>query len=171
MNYRLGVVRLPRASGADEGVAAPRIRQLRRCSISRRAEVGAEEHRGVRRRSGARDDLRRVGRIVERERRCWRRRSRRDCSTARSARAAGSSRERRRAPTPRNAVSGWRRRSGRASLADLRAVPRRKLLAVDTFRSGVNVDGYVLPEDVRTIFAAQQAEQCCPFSSDRTRTR
>jgi para-nitrobenzyl esterase len=42
---------------------------------------------------------------------------------------------------------------GARALADLRNVPADKLLAVDTFRSGVNVDGYVLPEDVRTIFA------------------
>jgi para-nitrobenzyl esterase len=42
---------------------------------------------------------------------------------------------------------------GARTLADLRAVPAEKLLAVDTFRTGVNVDGYVLAEDVRTLFA------------------
>jgi para-nitrobenzyl esterase len=42
---------------------------------------------------------------------------------------------------------------GARTLADLRAVPAEKLLTVDTFRTGVNVDGYVLSEDVRTIFA------------------
>ncbi|HXI28824.1 MAG TPA: carboxylesterase family protein [Vicinamibacterales bacterium] len=42
---------------------------------------------------------------------------------------------------------------GAKTLADLRAVPADKLLGVDSFRTRVNVDGYVLPEDVRTIFA------------------
>src|SRR5262249_4220487 len=42
--------------------------------------------------------------------------------------------------------------SGR-TLADLRALPADKLLGVESFRTAVNVDGYVLPEDVRSIFA------------------
>ena len=42
------------------------------------------------------------------------------------------------------------------SLAALRAVPAEKLNAVQAFRTGVNVDGYVLPQDVRSIFAAKQ---------------
>ena len=41
---------------------------------------------------------------------------------------------------------------GAKSLQDLRAVPADKLLAVDTFRSNANADGYVLPEDVVTTF-------------------
>ena len=56
--------RLPRASGADEGIAAQRVRQLRHPRSDRGAAVGAEEHRRVRRRSGQRHDLRRVGRLV-----------------------------------------------------------------------------------------------------------
>ncbi|HJZ73331.1 MAG TPA: carboxylesterase family protein [Vicinamibacterales bacterium] len=39
------------------------------------------------------------------------------------------------------------------TLADLRALPADKLLGVESFRTAVNVDGYVLPEDVRSIFA------------------
>jgi para-nitrobenzyl esterase len=42
------------------------------------------------------------------------------------------------------------------SLAALRAVPAEKLSAVQTFRTGVNVDGYVLPEDVRSLFASKK---------------
>ena len=47
-------LRLLRASGADQGIAAPRLRQLRSARPGGRAAVGAEEHRGVRRRSEAR---------------------------------------------------------------------------------------------------------------------
>ena len=42
------------------------------------------------------------------------------------------------------------------SVQALRAVPAEKLLAIQTFRTGVNVDGYVLPEPVRSIFAARK---------------
>jgi para-nitrobenzyl esterase len=45
---------------------------------------------------------------------------------------------------------------GADSLAALRAVPAEKLNAVQAFRTGVNVDGYVLPEDVRSIFDAKK---------------
>ena len=48
---------------------------------------------------------------------------------------------------------------GAGSLAALRAVPAEKLNAVQAFRTGVNVDGYVLPQDVRSIFAAKQQSQ------------
>ena len=41
---------------------------------------------------------------------------------------------------------------GAKTLKDLRAVPADKLLAVDTFRTNANADGYVLPEDVPTTF-------------------
>ena len=58
---------LPRASGADEGVAAQGLRQLRHPRSDRGAAVGAEEHRRVRRRSGQRHHLRRVGRLVLRQ--------------------------------------------------------------------------------------------------------
>jgi len=42
---------------------------------------------------------------------------------------------------------------GARTLADLRALPAEKLLGIEEFRTRVNVDGYVLPEDVRSIFA------------------
>jgi para-nitrobenzyl esterase len=42
------------------------------------------------------------------------------------------------------------------SLQALRAVPAEKILAVPSFRSGVNVDGYVLSDDVRSIFAQKK---------------
>ncbi|HMF97980.1 MAG TPA: carboxylesterase family protein [Vicinamibacterales bacterium] len=42
---------------------------------------------------------------------------------------------------------------GARTLADLRALPAEKLLGVESFRTSVNVDGYALPEDVRSIFA------------------
>jgi len=45
---------------------------------------------------------------------------------------------------------------GADSLEGLRAVPAEKLAAVATFRTGINVDGYVLPIDVRTIFAEKK---------------
>ena len=48
---------------------------------------------------------------------------------------------------------------GADSLAALRALPAEKLNGVQAFRTGVNVDGYVLPQDVRSIFAAKQQSQ------------
>ncbi len=45
---------------------------------------------------------------------------------------------------------------GADSLASLRAVPADKLLGA-AFRTGVNVDGYVLPSDVRTLFSEKKA--------------
>jgi para-nitrobenzyl esterase len=43
--------------------------------------------------------------------------------------------------------------AGADSLKSLRAVPAEKLAAMQSFRTGVNVDGWVLPDDVRSIFA------------------
>jgi para-nitrobenzyl esterase len=45
---------------------------------------------------------------------------------------------------------------GADSLKALRAVPAEKLAAVQSFRSSINVDGWVLPEDVRSIFAQKK---------------
>ena len=45
---------------------------------------------------------------------------------------------------------------GADSLKSLRALPAEKLNAFQAFRTGVNVDGYVLPEDVRSIFAQRK---------------
>src|SRR5581483_6963944 len=57
--------RLPRAPGADEGIAAPVVRQLRRPRSDRGARMGPAQHRGVRGRSHAGDDRGRVRRFVE----------------------------------------------------------------------------------------------------------
>jgi para-nitrobenzyl esterase len=45
---------------------------------------------------------------------------------------------------------------GADSLKALRAVPADRILAVQSFRSGVNTDGWVLPEDVRSIFTQKR---------------
>src|ERR1019366_4418219 len=45
---------------------------------------------------------------------------------------------------------------GADSLKARRAVPAEKIQAVQSFRTGVNVDGWVLPDDVRTIFAQKK---------------
>jgi para-nitrobenzyl esterase len=45
---------------------------------------------------------------------------------------------------------------GADSLKALRAVPAETILGVQTFRPGANVDGWVLPADVRSIFAQKQ---------------
>jgi para-nitrobenzyl esterase len=44
---------------------------------------------------------------------------------------------------------------GADSLAALRALPAEKLVAVATFRTQENVDGWVLPDEIRTIFASR----------------
>jgi para-nitrobenzyl esterase len=46
--------------------------------------------------------------------------------------------------------------AGADSLKALRAVPADKLHAIPSFRGGVNVDGYVLPDTVRNIFAQKK---------------
>jgi para-nitrobenzyl esterase len=45
--------------------------------------------------------------------------------------------------------------AGADSIKALRAVPADKLLAM-TFRAGINVDGYVLPDTVRNLFAQKK---------------
>jgi para-nitrobenzyl esterase len=46
--------------------------------------------------------------------------------------------------------------AGADSLKALRAVPAEKLNAIQSFRTGVNVDGWVLPDEVRAIFAQRK---------------
>jgi para-nitrobenzyl esterase len=46
--------------------------------------------------------------------------------------------------------------AGADSLKALRAVPADRLLAIQSFRTGVNVDAYVLPDTVRNIFARKK---------------
>jgi len=45
---------------------------------------------------------------------------------------------------------------GADSLTALRAVPAEKLAAAQSFRTTINVDGWVIPDDVRTIFAQKK---------------
>ncbi len=45
---------------------------------------------------------------------------------------------------------------GADSLTALRALPADKLLAIPSFRAGINVDGYVLPDTVRNLFAQKR---------------
>jgi len=45
---------------------------------------------------------------------------------------------------------------GATSLHDLRALPAEKLLDVRGFRTEENVDGWVLPDEIRTIFAEKK---------------
>ena len=46
--------------------------------------------------------------------------------------------------------------AGAESLEALRGVPAEKLLAIQSFRTGVNVDGFALPDTVRNIFAQKK---------------
>jgi para-nitrobenzyl esterase len=45
---------------------------------------------------------------------------------------------------------------GAESLKALRAVPAEKLVGVQSFRTSINVDGWVLPADVRALFAQKK---------------
>ncbi len=157
--HRRGVVELPhehlrllRASGADEGVAAPRLGQLRPARPGGGAAVGAAEHRRIRRRPGAGDHRRRIGGIDFRQRadgvsalerpdgRRDLRKRRGDCQPA-SAAARRSGAERREVRR--------RRRGGlarRASRHDRAAAPgRRRQGAGHPLQHG---DGRVLPLEV-----------------------
>jgi para-nitrobenzyl esterase len=58
------------------------------------------------------------------------------------------------ATAERNGVA-FAKSAGADSLAALRALPADKILAT-AFRTGVNVDGYVLPDTVRNLFAHQK---------------
>ena len=79
------------APGIERRKHAPRFGQLRPAGHDRGPAVGAEEHRGIRRRSraGSRSSANRPA--ASRSACCARRRWRRDCSTARSRRAAARS--------------------------------------------------------------------------------
>ena len=66
INYRLGPMGFPGASGAVRRVAGRGLGQLRHPRSGRRSRVGARQHHGVRRRPGQRHHLRRVGGFVER---------------------------------------------------------------------------------------------------------
>jgi len=48
------------------------------------------------------------------------------------------------------------RAAGAGSLAELRAVPADKLIEISPFRAQENVDGWVLPDEIKTIFARKR---------------
>jgi para-nitrobenzyl esterase len=52
--------------------------------------------------------------------------------------------------------TGLAKAVGANSLKELRSVPAEKLVAVESFRSSINVDGWVLPANVSTIFAQKK---------------
>jgi para-nitrobenzyl esterase len=45
---------------------------------------------------------------------------------------------------------------GAESLKALRAIPAEKLVAVPSFRTSINVDGWVLPDNIRALFSQKQ---------------
>ena len=67
INYRLGLLGYPRASGTERGIAAQDLRQLRPARPDRGAALGEAEHRRVRRRSGQRHHRRRIRGRLERD--------------------------------------------------------------------------------------------------------
>ena len=92
INYRLGPLGWFRHAALREGDSRRRraLGQLRHPRPDPRPRVGAREHLGLRRRPGARDDLRRVRRRPERRRRCCSRRARRASSIARIVQSGGT---------------------------------------------------------------------------------
>ncbi len=166
INYRLGDPRLLRAPGADARVGPQRVGQLRDARPGRRAEVGTRQHRGVRRRPGERDDLRRIGRVVRRQRARGVAAAPRASSTRRSARAARSSAVR---LSPARTLAATEEQGvkfgatvGADSLAALRAKPAAELLAASSkMQPGFvpNLDGYFLAEEVPAIYAAGRQKQ------------
>ena len=108
-------VRLPGASGADGRVGPACVRQLRDARPGRGAAVGARQHRGVWRRPAQRDHLRRIGRIVRRQRA--------------DGVAAGAG------PVPQGHWRKWRVLHGRVRNAGVRA-PRRGRAAGREVRHG-----------------------------------
>ena len=155
--------RLSGASGADGGVAAASRRATTACSIrSRRCSGCRRNIARVWRRSIARHHRRRVGRLVEREhaggvaagqgpvhpRHRTKRRPLQPHAASHATIAVRSS-------PPRTSDWRSRRASRRHSLAALRAVPA-DTIAARTVRTQENVDGWVLPDEIRTIFASKK---------------
>ena len=91
-NYRLGVFGFFSHPELTRESSRQRVGQLRPARPGRGAAMGAGQHRGVRRQSRQRDDLRRVGRLVRGQRADGVAAGRADCFTRRSARAARTSR-------------------------------------------------------------------------------
>ncbi len=121
--------RFPHAPGTDEGVGAPVVGQLRPARSDRGAAMGAEQHRGVRRRSQPGDDLRAVrGRHLRGEpdalpARQGTLRPRHRAERSRAPREKRARRELLASATARPPVSSTPESKGAHSLAALRALP------------------------------------------------
>ena len=136
--------------------------------------VGAEQHRGVRRRSGQRHDLRRIGgRVAVRGPRRVAA-GRRACSGARFRKAAPgwASAWRRcgRARRPRTPAGRGASPMQSAPLAELRAKSTDEI--IQALRgAGMIVDGWAIPEDLSADVRAPAGRTRWTCSSDRTRTK
>ena len=150
-------VRFLRASRADEGIGPQRIRQLRRDGPRRRAQVGAGEHRGVRRRSGPRDAGRRVCRRGARVRAGRLEGRPRACITASSRESASWSGVRmEKMMTLAEAEQAGRdaaAKIGALALADLRAKPADDIMKMAAYGGRPIVDGWYVTEDLSTTYA------------------
>jgi para-nitrobenzyl esterase len=60
------------------------------------------------------------------------------------------------APSAESVGAAFAKAAGVSTLAELRLVPAEKLIAIAPFRTQENVDGWVLPDEIRTIFAAKK---------------
>src|SRR3954454_15723157 len=60
------------------------------------------------------------------------------------------------APSAESVGVAFAKAAGVATLAGLREVPAEKLIEITPFRTQENVDGWVLPDEIRTIFARKQ---------------
>ena len=162
VNYRLGVFGFFAHPELTEGIAAARLRQLRPARPDGGAAVGAEEHRGVRRRPEAGHDRRRIGRVdlgqradgvaaVEGPDRRRDRRERRDDradAAAGAARRGGAGRASKFADERRrDSPGGAARDAGRSRCWRPPAKPGAR-------RFPPTVDGYFLPKAPVEIFAA-----------------
>jgi len=60
------------------------------------------------------------------------------------------------APSAESVGVAFAKTAGVATLAELRALPAEKLIEIVPFRTQENVDGWVLPDEIRTIFAEKK---------------
>ena len=85
-------------------------------------------------------------------------------------------------PSAENVGLALARKLGAASLSALRALPAASLATIDGFRSQENVDGWVLPDEIRSIFANRRqhnvpvivgstADEMSPFNVAQTAPR
>ena len=163
----------------------PRVRrfgQLRDPRPGRRARVGARLHRGVRRRSRPRHDLRRVGRRRQRRHAARAARRRADCSRgaiAQSGAAAGSRRRQRATEIAAGIVERLGVRAGRHRRAargvDRRGPRRAARVHAKTVSAALPfqpvVDGVVVHRARRSTRSRPATPRACTCSPARTCTR